>query len=189
MNAKRIINHLLSTTKAVWYLHFPSLEWHAFISAYNQVSRYQGLFACDRSIDPSSLHTASLGSAAQATKEKNISLSRAKVHLFTWRKCQGVGYKSKKKKKKRLKTTALGQGSHVCILSLAKHTKVSMHERVCVRVHYTWTHSFSISMFVQMAHSFHINWEFQSKLLSRKVQCDLLLFHAHRKEAAGIFAF
>lgn len=96
-------------------------------------------------------------------------------------------------KKKRLKTTALGQGSHVCILSLAKHTKVSMRARVCVcvkdGVHYTWTHSFSISMFVQIAHSFHINWEFQSKLLSRKVQCDLLLFHAHWKEAAGIFAF
>lgn len=130
-NAKRIINHLLSTTKAVWCLHFPSLEWHAFISAYNQISRYQGLFACDRSIDPSSLHTASLGSAAQATKGKNISLSGAKLHLFTWRKCQGVGYKSKKK---RLKTTALGQGSHVCILSLAKHTKVSMRARVCVCV-------------------------------------------------------
>lgn len=142
-----------------------------------------------RPIDPSSLHTASLGSAAQATKEKNISLRRAKLHLFTWRKCQGVGYKSKKKGWKLLLLDKALMSVFSDLLSIQKFQ--CARARVCVTdgVHYTWTHSFSISMFVQIAHSFHINWEFQSKLLSRKVQCDLLLFHTHWKEAAGIFAF
>lgn len=56
IHAKRIINHLLSTVKVVWCLHFPSLEWHAFISAYNQfsflVSMYQGPSAYNWSIIP-----------------------------------------------------------------------------------------------------------------------------------------
>lgn len=38
-------------------------------------------------LTPWGLHTGSLGFAAKVTKEKTVSVSRADLHLFLWRKC------------------------------------------------------------------------------------------------------
>lgn len=40
-------------------------------------------------------------------------------------------------------------------------------------------HTFSIDIFVQIAYCFHTSLKFQSKLLPKKFQCDLLLLDTH----------
>lgn len=134
-------------------------------------------------LTPRGLHTASLGFAAKVTKENTVSVSRAELHLFPWRKCWD-GIQIRKSWKLLLLHEAL----------LSEFSALpSIRSFMCVWkmefIMHTNIHSFSIDIFVQIACCFHTSLKFQSKLLSTKVQCDLLLLYNHWKKAAGIFAF